>query len=140
MIQSDEGQQKISPRRLTTGTNGFTLLEVLIAILVLTIGLMGMEALTVAIIKGNKQGNRMTTATTLAQDKMEAVRILGYSGMPSSDTDVTEGYNTISNYPFHKRVTSTYINNPDTGMKKVTVTVYWDSDAHSVDFQTILAQ
>lgn len=119
---------------------GFTLLEILVAILVLSIGLLGMAALTGGIIHNNKFSKELTTATILAQDQMEEIRRLGYSGTPSTDTDATEDYNSITNYPSYKRVTSTRVNNPAAGMKKATVIVCWDSDSHSVALQTILAE
>ena len=56
------------------GQDGFTLIEVLIAIVILSVGLLGMASLTVGIIKGNKFSNDLSTATTLAQDKMEDIR------------------------------------------------------------------
>ena len=125
--------------------NGFTLMEVLIAIVILTIGLLSLASLTGAIIRGNRLSNDLTTATTLAQDEMEDIRRLGYSGTPTSDTTVTENYNSISGYPAYKRVTVTDVYTsgttwPPAGIKDITVTVYWDSDRHSVELKTSLAQ
>ena len=119
---------------------GFTLMEVLVAMLILTVGLLGMAALITGIINSNKLSNRISTATVLAQDKMEDIKRIGYSGMPTSDTTTTEDYNSITNYSLYKRVTFTEVANPAAGMKKITVTVYWDSDDHSVVLQTILAK
>ena len=127
-------------RRLRNNNSGFTLMEVLAAMLILSIGLLGMAALITGIINSNKLSNRISTATTCAQDKMEDIRRLGYSGTPTSDTTTTEAYNSITNYSLFKRITFTDVANPDAGMKTVTVTAYWDSDAHSVELKTILAQ
>ena len=120
---------------------GFTLVEVLVAMVILSVGLLGMASLTVAIIHGNKLSNDLTTATTLAQDQMENIRRLGYSGTPTTDTTTTENYNSISGYAAYKRVTITTVGSPATGMKTVSVKVYWGaSDAHWVELKTILAQ
>ncbi len=120
--------------------NGFTLIEVLIAIIILSVGLLGMAALTVGIIQGNKFSNDLTTATTLAQDEMEDIRRLGYSGTSATTTTVTENYNSIPGYATYKRVTNTSVDNPVPGMKMITVTLFWDSDNHSVELKTILAR
>ena len=125
--------------KLDKNSSGFTLIEVLIAILILSVALMGAAGLTIGIMKGNMHSNRVTTATILAQEKMEAIRRLGYSGVSGSDATATEGYHSISNYPFYKRVTVTDVDSPDTHMKKMTVTVYWNSDKRSVELKTILA-
>ena len=124
---------------LSKNGSGFTLVEVLIAILILSVALMGAAGLTIGIITGNMHSNRVTTATTLAQEKMEDIRRLGYSGVSGSDATVTEGYHSISSYPFYKRVTATDVDNPDTHMKTITVTVYWNSDKTSVELKIILA-
>ncbi len=117
---------------------GFTLLEILIAITVFSVGLLGMATLTAVIIRGNLASEKLTTATTLAQDQVEKIIGVGYSGTPTSDTTTTEDYNSITNYSSYKRVTFTQVDNPAEGMKKITISVYWDSDAHSVVLRTIL--
>ena len=124
----------------TRNNNGFTLIEVLVAMVILSVGLLGTAALITGIIKGNKVSNRVTTGTTLAQDKMEDIRRLGYSGTPTSDTSTTEAYNSITDYSLYKRITFTDVANPAAGMKTVTVTIYWDSDNSSIELKTILVQ
>ena len=124
---------------------GFTLVEVLIAILILTFGLLGMASLTVAIIKGNKLSADLTIATVLAQDKMEDVRRLGYSGTPAADDTTTDDYGDITGYALYKRVTVTDVDNPAVGMKTITVTAYWkdpDQTDHlpGVELKTYFAQ
>jgi len=127
-------------QRVRQSEGGFTLIEVLVAIVILSIGLLGMASLTIGIIKGNKLSNDLTTATTLAQDKMEQIRNSGYSALPSSDTTDTEDYGEIPDYPQYKRVRDTDVDAPATNMKTVTVTVYWDSDNHNIEIKSILVQ
>ncbi len=125
-------------RRLRNNNSGFTLMEVLVAMLILSVGLLGTAALITGIINSNKLSNRISAATVLAQDKMEEIRGVGYDD--AEDEDGTEDYNIIPNYPLYKRITDVVAGDPAAGMKKITVTVYWDSDNHSVVLQTIIAQ
>ena len=55
---------------------GFTLLELMIAMIVLAIGILGLIGLQVAAISGNSSANQMTTALTLAQDEIEQLKSL----------------------------------------------------------------
>ena len=118
--------------------NGFTLLEVLIAIVILSIGLLGMASLTVGIINGNKFSNNVTTATTLAQGKMENVRRLGYSSVANETKAVLP-----SPDDEYKREVAVTDGSPAAGMKTVAVKVYWggaSKEDHNVELKTILAQ
>jgi len=117
---------------------GFTLLEILVAVTLLTIGLLGVAGLTVGIMRGNRHSNIVTTATTLAQDRMEEIRKRGYDNVDTT-TFPDEDYNTITNFPFYKRVTSIAVG-PSVNMKTVTITVSWDGGASSVALVSILGQ
>jgi len=140
MIHHNYYDQRPEVTSRLRSSNGFTLMEVLVAMLILSVGLLGMAALITGIINSNKLSNRISTATVLAQDKMEDIKRIGYSGTPASDTTTTEDYNTITNYALYKRATFTEVANPATGMKKITITVYWEADNHSVVLNTILAE
>lgn len=130
---------KIVPEIEKRGDNkGFSLLEVLVAMVIFSIGLLTTSALTVGIIQGNGLSKKHTTAMTLAQAQMEDIRRRGYSGMPAITS--TEDYNTIINYPWHKRVTETSVGISEPNIKRVSVTVFWDSDNRSVALQTILGR
>lgn len=55
---------------------GFTLLEVLVAITILTVGLLALVKMQTQAVASNNFGNRLTQATFLAQDKAEELRVL----------------------------------------------------------------
>ncbi len=121
--------------------NGFTLIEVLIAIVILSVGLLGMASLTVGIIKGNKLSNDLTTATTLAQDKMEDIKRIketGYSNVVAETKAVCS-----SPYTEYKREVLVTNDSPATNMKTVIVKTYWggtSKEDHHVELKTILAK
>ncbi len=56
---------------LVKDKRGFSLLEVLIAICLLSIGILGLVTLQSRSIRGNDLGNRTTQAVALAQDQVE---------------------------------------------------------------------
>lgn len=115
---------------------GFSLIEILVAMAILSVGLLGTAALTAGIIRGNQVSNKVTTATTLAQDKMEDIKRLGYSNTVSETrASLSSPYN---NY---EREVTVVDDSPaaTANMKTVTVEVYWDTNK-SVSLQTILAE
>ena len=63
---------------------GFTLVEVMIAIVILTIGLLALASVTVMVIKGNSLNKMMTTATTLANQQLETLKNTSYNSVASS--------------------------------------------------------
>lgn len=66
---------------------GFTLIEVMIAIGVLSIGLLALASMQITAVKGNSHSNRVTSATNLAQDKIEYLMSLPYNHPDLKDQD-----------------------------------------------------
>ena len=71
---------------------GFTLLEVIIAMAILSIGLLAVGYMQITAIDSNSTGNRITEGTSLAQDKLEQLvthrmshNDLNASGNPHAD-------------------------------------------------------
>ena len=60
---------------LRCSASGFTLLEVLIAVLVLSIGLLGLAGLQVTSLKFNHSAYMRTSATNLAYDMADRMRV-----------------------------------------------------------------
>jgi len=122
--------------------DGFTLIEVLVTLLILSVGLLGIAGLTAGIIRGDFFSKNITSATVIAQTQLEAVQNKGYinantTNFPSSAASVSMGGVNFS------RTTTITDNSPATNMKTISVTVTWneaDNAARSVSLQTILAQ
>ena len=130
------------------GNGGFSLLETLLAITILSFGLLATAALLAGIIGGNKSSKDLTTATVLAQDTIETLREAGYSGLPSVSPSTTEDYGDITYsdggttvaYSDFKRITSVAMDTPSVGMKTVTVQVYNRSGVNPTTFSAIMAE
>ncbi len=123
--------------RQKTGENGFTLLEMLIAVIIMAVGLLGMAALQGTAMMGNTFGGMNTEATALVMDKIEEYRHTPYG-------NIAEGTTTDSNLgtgSFYTRATTVQFHTPINDVKTVTVTVSWTSPTpHSVSFQTLVAK
>jgi type IV pilus assembly protein PilV len=118
-------------------TDGFTLIEVMIALVVMSIGLTALAAVQISAIRGNAFSKRMTTAVSIADAKMEQIKNGSYASIINEpDTQVSQ-----SNMNFTRRVTVTP-NNPLVNTKTVNVTVSWldGSKPHSVPITTIVSQ
>ncbi|MFQ5559569.1 MAG: prepilin-type N-terminal cleavage/methylation domain-containing protein [Nitrospinota bacterium] len=68
---------------------GFTLIEILISILVLSVGLLGVTSMTVSVLKTNALSRDKTTAVTLAKDQMEILKNTPYASI--TDTASNNG-------------------------------------------------
>ena len=56
--------------------SGYSMVEVLVAILLLTVGLLALAKMQTHAVASNNYGNQLTEATFLAQDKLEELRLL----------------------------------------------------------------
>lgn len=74
---------------------GFTLLEVLIALLVLSIGLLGLAALQTTGLRSNEMASMRTTATMLAYDISDRMRA-NPQGIVDSNYKIGSGALTVS--------------------------------------------
>jgi type IV pilus assembly protein PilV len=114
----------------------------MIAILLLVIALVGLASVTVSVIKGNDLSRMVTTATTLAKDKMEEIKNLsatsaGYDALAGSSDTVEAIYTrqwTVG------AVGATAPDNDTTKMMKIMVTVTWtwNGQSHQVTLNTIV--
>ena len=120
---------------------GFTLTELLIAIVVLTLGILGTAALTTGIIRGNSFSKNITSATAIAQSQLEAVQQVGYANADTSHFPPSAQVVGMGGVDFSRTTTITD-NSPATNVKTVTVTVNWTeagNTARSVTLQTLVS-
>jgi type IV pilus assembly protein PilV len=123
--------------------HGFTLLEVLIALLVLSIGLLGLAALQTTGLRSNTMANMRTLATDAAYDITDRMRanpkgvaaneyVIGLSQAPGDTsatgtalTDLTEWRDSVEKLPGGKS-DITQCDTPTCDVLTHIITVYWD--------------
>ena len=66
---------------------GFTILEVIVAISILTIGLLAVASMQVSAIRGNASAYGITEATSWASDRIEKLTVLPYDHADLQDKD-----------------------------------------------------
>ena len=126
-------------------SKGFTSIEVIIAIMLLGVALLGLASVTVSVLKGNDLSKMVTTATTQARDKMEELKNTGAT-QSGYDNGLAGGSDTADGIYTRQwalgAVGAAAPQNDQTIMKKITVTVTWTWNIwpHSVSLSTIISR
>jgi prepilin-type N-terminal cleavage/methylation domain-containing protein len=123
------------------GKEGFSLIEVLVALVILAVGLLALAMFQVTAIRGNAVASKWTIATQLSQDRLERFRHVAWDNIVSSPAG---GYNTGTMQPVYaslpgaqgdsqaSRGTQFYrvwnVNNDSTTLKTITVWTCWQDE------------
>ena len=129
-----------------SGQKGFTLLEVMIAVFLLAVAIIGAASVTTSVIKSNSFSQTLTTATTLAKDKMEELKASTYTAATQNasmwtGTDYANAGGTVqasATGAYYSRLWTA----PGTDTKIITVTVTWPTNQtvqRTVELKTIRA-
>lgn len=82
--------------KLVQNENGFTLIEAMIATMVLSVGILTLITMQITSIKGNARARGITTASTWVQDRIEQLIASDYDTI-ASDTDTSpDGHYSLS--------------------------------------------
>jgi hypothetical protein len=117
---------------------GLSLLEIVIAMAVVFLALLGFAGFSVVAHTGMSASEKMTRAVTLAQEKMEDVKREGVPAGLASPLSVTESYGSIAGALQHQRTLTITPHDPIPGLHTVTVQVQWDNGAHATSLKTYL--
>lgn len=124
----------------------FTLVEILIAVFVLEIGLLGIASFYTYGFKITKTARNETIASNLATGLLDEQLSNNYDNL-TIGAGLKTKYSTDAASPFYnwdQKIDIAYIDTnlvesyaePDTNMKKVTVTIYWQTSDGEKNFQT----
>ena len=116
-------------------TKGFTLIEVLVALVILSFSLLALAGLMVTTTKNNAFGSHMTEAATFAQDKLEELRAIKWENLIDGNNTDQQGGSTGINYTRNWNVTT------NGSLKTITINVNWnDRTSHSIRVISVLSQ
>jgi type IV pilus assembly protein PilV len=127
----------MTPRQTLRNETGFTLIELMVTLVILSVALLALAGLQVTASTVNAHSKRLTAAMTLVETKLEAIKDTAYATILSkSSTPVV-----AANMQFTQQVTVT-ANSPVPTAKTVRVTVTWTEGARSytVPLSTVISQ
>lgn len=119
--------------RLPGSARGFTLVEALVAIVMLVVGVLGAASLTAALMQSNRDATDRTRALELVRHKVEQIQSQGYyEVVTGSDTRSVGGMTFTRSWTVRP-------DNPIAGLRNVQVDVTWtDQDGtHTVRTWTL---
>ena len=105
-------------------TQGYTMIEVLVALTILTVGFLAVAKMQITGMMANRNAMDLTEGATWAQDRMEALLGLPFGNEELADTGETPHLdpNPPAGYTISWNVTD---NKPITGAKEIVLTTQW---------------
>jgi type IV pilus assembly protein PilV len=115
---------------------GFTLVESMLTLAIMSMSLLALAGLQITALRGNALSRSMTTAVSLAEQRIEQLKNTPYTDIQAeAATQVT-----ASNLHFTRQVTVT--NGPLPNTKSVNVLISWQdrSRTHTLPLATVIGQ
>jgi type II secretory pathway component PulJ len=119
---------------------GLSLLEIVIAMAVVFLALLGFAGFSVVAHTGMSASEKMTRAVTLAQETMEDIQRAGVPPGLTTQWTNTEPYGSIAGALHHQRILTITPDDPMPGLHTVTIQVQWDNGAHATSLKTYVTQ
>lgn len=127
----------MSKHGITPSEDGFSLLEVLIALTILAVGLLGLALFQVTAIQGNASANDTVAATYYGQDQMERLQLVPFDNLASSPygisgglpdnavRSITDGNQTTVSKKGQRYYRVWAVSNMTPTLKRIRLWVYW---------------
>jgi len=108
--------------------SGFTLIEVMIAVVILAAGILALATMQIVSIRSNAFSTEMTYATMLAQSRFEQFRNMAYDDITPTggtpDSEVIPASETSKGIPYTVQW-EVHDDDPTTDMKTIELDVLW---------------
>ncbi len=143
-------------KKVLAGEDGFTLLEILISIFILSVALITLSGLMTSTIRSTDYGRRATEAANLARETIEGIErtasvnfdsvvdsVAASDPVAGLNPDSVEDYGTIAGHPSFRRETYITDGSAPVNSKDVAVKVLWNDgigSGHNIIFRTVIAR
>ena len=115
---------------------GFTLIEVLIGLVILSVGLLAIAGLQITSVQGNFFSKNLNQATYAAQDRLESLGNSPFNSSQLQPGSHDDGKATLSGIVFNR----TYTVGVNGNIKTITYTVKWnDGSDRTISFSTFVS-
>jgi prepilin-type N-terminal cleavage/methylation domain-containing protein len=114
-------------------SRGFTLVEILVALAILSVSLLALAGLMVTTTRNNSSGGHITEAATFAQDRLEELRAIRWDAIQDGQDQVfgSTGVTYARNW--------TVV--PAGSLRTITIAVTWtDRINHSISLLSVISQ
>jgi type IV pilus modification protein PilV len=135
---------------------GFTLIEFLVAVIILTVGLLAVGSMQISAIRGNFLGGNTSIALSLASERMEDLLNKNIGHLDLVDTAAANNANltsittcdhqervneagTLDLLGFYRRIWNV-ADSASPALKSITVIVTWENDRHRVSISSLKQQ
>lgn len=116
---------------------GFSLIELMVSLVILSIGLLSLASLQGTSVKGNRHGNLVSQATVLAEDRIEEIRNDDYDDVIPANYPLEENFGPNAKFDRDVLIERDV---PLPELKRVTVSVTWeDGRNHEIILRTIIS-
>jgi type IV pilus assembly protein PilV len=116
---------------------GFSLIELVVAVLFLSVGILAVGTMQMTSVRGNFNSNNLMQATYAAQDRLEFLKVLPFDSTSLQPGNYTEEAVQVSGITYNRGYGVTL----NGSLKTITYRVAWnDGVDHGVTFSTIRCQ
>lgn len=141
-MKPDHGIYRNNQHVVHNPDRGFTLIELMVAIVIFAIGIIGVAKMQTESVKGNSYAMQLTRANNVAQDMTEYLKVLpftsdslGGASIPMTGDDVTKAASDVTTSGItYEREWIINQSESDENLREVTVQVWWQDREHSVSF------
>ncbi|HUU29183.1 MAG TPA: type II secretion system protein [archaeon] len=121
---------------------GFSLVEITLALMIGSIGLLALSGILTYVMKINRMATDISIATALARQKIEQVKLTEYNKV-QNETEYEYNLNASGESDaatgMYTRVTEVAVNQPAFNTKTVSVSVYFSPDMQETEKKAVVS-